>query len=253
MKKCNLITIPKTKKKPKSDETMKFATLAGIEFIELHHAQGTSELSYTYKGFQGAQVFQNSKAAPGERSFIALHTKHPITQEDCAHGNGIIFDPEEFTELLSAQIPDTPFNRMVLAKNYFTPTGRRCVFPVDKTIDDEIKELAIKNGFDKIDHKSPAEVLKEAQEKMAAQEAEIIRLKKEREETKELAQAVQLTSMDEAKLRDEATEEIHKEHKDLLRTLKDRSPKGFLMTKEYKTVIQPEINKRMREKTLVGV
>lgn len=253
METCSLILIPKIENPSKVDETMKFAKLAGIKFIELRHAKKRNKLSFTIKGFQGAMVVVNG--SPNGNPFMAKYTVHPHTGEAQAYGNGLVFEPEQYTRVLQAWMPDTPFNRDVMAKNWHTPTGVRACFPADPDIDEELRQLAIEKGYDNVEITSPAVVLKKSKQTIAD-------LIKENQELKEKAvqQALLDASSDsfakkEATLKAKYIVQVEKECAPWLEALEKRSPKGtdIRRTPAYNGKVMNKVAALLKEEMSIGV
>lgn len=224
METCSLIRIPKTENPSKVDETMKFAKLAGIKFIELRHVKKRDKLSFTVKGFQGAAVVVND-ASTGP-PFMPKWTVHPHTGVAQAYGNGLIFEPEQYTGVLRAWMPDTEFNRDMMAKNWHTPSGVRVCFPADADIDEEIRQLAIKEGYDKVKITNSAEVIKQSKQTIADLIKEVDDLKRKTVEQALLTASSESFSEKEAELKARFIVEVEKENAPWIEILKKKTSKG---------------------------
>lgn len=255
---CSVLTV-KGVRKYNDIEAMEFARIAGMTFIRLQHIKGASAAEYGVRGFQSAEVGIKTDREGGKHYEYEL-SKDRHSGEDCMGQRQLLFQPEKNTGILTADAPDTPFNRDLMVKCYFNNAQWRIVDPI---LDSEIRKQA--EEFQKSIPDKPTE-----KEVISDQLNEIERLKAEKraleqklrinaaaeeaikdrvtESKDDTTGTLKLTIAEEKKLKDEARKEIYEEMSGELKKIQDGKGKAWFASKEYKETFLPVIEQRYQKK-----
>lgn len=228
------------------EDAFEFAEAAGVKFIKLRHEKGAGGSKQTIRGFQGVNV-KVSESREGGRKFNAEPTKNSQGEDGRAF-RPLQFIPEGRTKMLTAYLPDTPYNREKLARNFF---GRSMCTVVDPETHSEIKKRA-----EEIAANLPKGPTKE--EVISAQANENAMLRKALEENeakvKELQQQNEVIKEARAtikelepEVKDSIREIVHEENKTFIENLKKQAPQKWETTKKYKDMILPIIAEREKQ------
>jgi hypothetical protein len=238
---------------------MEFARIAGMNFIKIQHIRGSSGAEYAQRGFQSI-IIKVATDRDGGKRYEWEGSKNRFSGEPCMGQRQLLFQPEKFTGLLTAELPDTPFNRDVLVKCYFNNAQWKIVDPV---IDADTRKKA--EEFQKsIPNKPSAEqVVIGLEEKNRNLEDENRKLKQQlelnnatqeiiRESVKPSAEdstgALGLSVAGEKKLREEAKKEIYDEMSVRLKEIQDSKGRAWTSSKEYREEIIPVVEARFQKK-----
>jgi hypothetical protein len=108
-RKCSIIkTIPSN-----LGDIVKLAELADITLVKLRHPNGYGNVPATMRGFQGGVIELIDIRGKKEYKFTPERDRHG---DDIPTPRDLVFIPDNDTGELIAYIPDTPYNRDVLAK-----------------------------------------------------------------------------------------------------------------------------------------
>lgn len=255
---CSLLVV-RGIRKCNDIESMEFARIAGMTFIRLQHIKGAGVQEYGVRGFQSAEISIGTDRDGGKHYKYTL-TKDHFTGEDCMGQRQLIFTPEKHTGMLTADIPDTPYNRRKLVVCYFNNAQWRIVDPI---LDAEIRRAA--EEFQKSIPEGPSkekviktqadEIAELREQKRALEEKlqihnateEAIREASTPSEDDKLG-SLKLTKADEKKLRDAAKKEIYAEHKGAIEGLQKSKGKAWFASKEYRETIAPLVEVRYQQK-----
>ena len=174
-----LINIRGLKQRTTPSDLQEYCNTAGVKLIRLIHSTGYGKSIRELVGFQAVEIYSESVDNTSRKYTYKLEDAGIRKAE---------FIPEGLTKLLVALVPDTDFNRKVLASVYFAP---RQVYKIeDPAVDAEVRviadEIEAKRPKGKTDKELLAELVKEKQElelKLAAKE-------KSEELTKEVAETL---------------------------------------------------------------
>ena len=227
-------------------DAYEFAELADVKFIQLRHKRGVANGFHAIRGFQGVKVII-SESREGGVQYRAEFSRS-TDGRDIRALRPLVFEPEGRTKLLTAYVPDSPFNREKLAKDFYH--GLQCNI-TDAQILAEVRARA-----DEIEAGKPVEPSRE--EVIASQDDEIKILREqlkakeqENEELKERNEVIQTAKRVVKELpediRQAVTDIVHQENEGVVSKLKEQSPNGWQKTKKYKTLILPIIEKREKE------
>lgn len=251
---CNIVQIPAANRKRRVDKTIEFASIAGVKFIELHHRRGVGDQPIGVRGFQGGKVtFSGNKGGRNTYQFI---TDKEIDGREVAHGNALIFKPEELTNQLKAWIPDTPYNRNFMAISAFTPEKHKLYYIADPKIEKEVEELAVEKGYNKVKVDKTSQVIKAQSEKISEMEKELEELRKQKALKEETKEALDQTLEKEVDIEEACRKEVHSEEEEwinveinkYLNSGRNRKEEGFYQSKKYKEYIIPKIESKILSK-----
>lgn len=249
---CSLVKVPLTNGAKKKNESMKFCQLAGLTMIELGHAMGSNDHSYTVKGFQGGVIKYVPSNKAGTRPYQIFLSKLP-TGEDCAYGNGLEFKPDrDAGNILQGMMIRTEYNMDFLAKHVFSKNGKRTFFPIDPSIEDEIKKIALANGYDKNVPVAPKKVLITANQTIVGKDIRIKELEEMLKNQEELTAAIKSETESEEDIFNAIRDEVEESEKVRIDTIKKKA-RNFRVTNEYKSKILPIIEAKVSERATVGV
>ncbi len=235
---------------PLADATTayEYAELAEVKFIKLRHKAGAARASHSARGFQGV-VVKVRDTREGGRSFSTLWSERD--GKSCRAHRPLVFEPEGRTRILTAYLPDSPFNRDKLAGWYFDGA---CFWTIiEPAILAEVKKAAEakRDSAPKGPTKdqviaTQADENKVLREKLRLEE----RLRKEAQEKAEVVTNAQRAIKELPVDRIEAIVEIvHNDNKAVIAKLMEESPKGWTKLKKYRELIQPQID-AMKESEL---
>ena len=255
---CSLIVV-NGEKKVSNEIALEFARIAGLRFIKLQHIKGAGKAEYGIRGFQSVVVMVADDREGGKHYKYEL-SKDKYSGEDCMGQRQLLFSPEKHTGMLTADLPDTPFNRKILKKVYFNNAQWRIVDPI---LDAEIRrnaeefqkslpnkpsrEQVIGSQQDEIERLKADKRALEEKLKMNAAAQDAIR-ESATESSDDKLGALKLSKADEKKLRDEAKKETYAEMADAIKKLQDEKGSAWYSTKEYRETIAPVVEIRYQKK-----
>lgn len=218
-----------------------YAELAGVTFIQLRHKAGAARTTWSARGFQGLTV-RVSENREGGRSFKANWTQR--NGEDCRAHRPLVFEPEGRTRILTAYLPDSPFNRDKLAGFYYE---QACFWVItDPAILAEVKKAADEKKANAPKGPSQAEVIDAQADEIAVLRKRLEEETKRADSAEEKAEVVSKARRVVKELPSErlgAIEEIvHEQNADVISALQTQSPKGWRKLKRYQELIQPQID-----------
>lgn len=210
---------------------------AGLSFIYLNHKLGRGNSMITTFGFQGAYVYENKQG---------LEYKLTKDQDgnDCAAPTPLFWTPTGKLKKLSAAIPDTEYNRDVLAQAYYRGKSGHansggCWNFVDKNIEKAIEEIASVK-YPRLEKTTMNLTETNAQEVIMLR-ALLNKKEKELEMAREATKSV-INPRDRDKLRIVAKERVHLQHKELIEQIKEKSGDNYHLSKKYRSSILPLID-----------
>lgn len=229
--------------KVNDEDAFEFAELAGVKFIKLRHEKGAAPSKQSIRGFQGVYV-RVIETREGGRKYLSEPTRSS-DGNDIRALRPMIFNPEGRTQLLTAYLPDLPYNREKLAKNYF---GRSMCLIVDPQIHAEVKERAQKIVESKPKGPSKDEVINTQADENALLRKALDDQKKENEDLKKINDVIKESKKIVKELpenvRASIREIVHTENETFINKLKEQSPNRWESTKKYKDTVLPIILER---------
>lgn len=142
---CSLLSIKGAlPNKLLSDDYTIYGEQAKLKFIKLKHKKGFAmNQCASVRGYQGADIVVSQTRDHQILYEVALTTDNK-TGEACSAQRPLIFEPEKRTNLLTAVVPDTPFNRKKLACVYYhNPFAEIIDEAIDKEIDQMAREIEL--------------------------------------------------------------------------------------------------------------
>lgn len=178
----SLVVLARTATNIKEEDYTKIAEQAGVKFLKLNHTSGITDLDYAIGGFQCVHVAINKNYQTGRTSYSHQPSRDK-DGNDCDGLRNLVFRPDKETGELEAYLPDTPFNRTVLASTY----GKDgCEWILSKSNPQEVIAEITRRGEECLaqekENKKTENVLSKLAEENAAKEAEIAELKRKLEE-----------------------------------------------------------------------
>ena len=255
---CSLIVV-KGVRKCDDSQAMEFARIAGLQFIRLQHIKGAGIGEHGCRGFQSVEVGIETDRDGGKSYKYTLSTDR-FTGKACMGQRQLLFTPEKHTGMLTADLPDTEYNRSKLVKCYFNYAQWRIVDPI---LDAEIRRIA--EEFQKSLPNKPSKetVIKSQQDEIAELRAQNEAYREKLKINAAADEAIQeslepsdddtvgVLSLDKAKekkLRETAKKEVYAEKADEIAALQDSKGKAWAATKEYRETIAPLIEVRYQKK-----
>lgn len=255
---CSLIVV-QGQRKVSDQEAMEYARIAGVTFIRLQHIKGSSAVEFAQRGFQAVDIRVETDLQGGRHYKFDL-TKNQFTGEDCMGQRQLVFQPERHTGLLTADLPDTPFNRRVLVACYFNNAQWKIVDPI---LDAEIRKQATE--FQKTIKKKPSkeeiiESLSEREKRLEEENQKLRQQLKMNEAAQEVIKdkskdsvddslgALNLDKNEEKQLRKAAKEEVYSEMSVQIEALQSEKGRAWASSKEYRETISPVVEARYQQK-----
>lgn len=239
---CSLLTIVPSRK-VSSEKLMEFARVAGLGFIRLRHIRRIADFPFSVRSFQSAKIIM-TKANNGGLSYDYKLSKDE-NGADCSGLMPLVFEPDPTTNILYADLIDTPFNRKKLVVNYYNNAQWEIV---DPKVEEEIKNLA--DEHEKTLDQKPTK--DEEIDRLRKQIEELTSKNTKKEEapvSEELKVEKDSTvQIDVKKVKEEVKKEIYEEKADLINSLKEKKKQGWAFTSEYKNEILPLIDERVKQR-----
>ncbi len=227
---CEVVDIPKALKGVPLEE---IGEIAGVEFLKLRHAVKRKDFELTMRGFQGGTIYESNN---GDFKFAKTVDGDG---KDCFRPRNVTFIPSKRTKLLEAYVPDTKYNRKVLANLFFTPDAPHIY---DRKVRDEVEEMAKNLGIKKKLEKNVNETVVVLSADLSKKDKEIAKLKKQLEKVEIVNRtisksAAQIDSSkveaEREKILQECIKDVEKENQDLMKALMKMYPKAFRKKDEY--------------------
>ena len=254
MGKCSLVIIRNSGgRKVWDDDYTQRAEAAGVKFILLEYLESDGDsVLYALHG-RGVRGFQDVTVYIGQDHGKKSNKAEWCVDESnlpCRGPRALNFEPHPETGALEAWLPDSEFNRKILAKTFYHNAQWRIV---DAKIREQVKVLA--DGFAEKEGKTedPTKLVLSLTDENSALQAQVARMQRELDE-KALASKPKMTEERNdnreaiKKIREEIKTEVYAERPDELAALKEMKPQGWAFTKEYKKGIGAEIDRRLAER-----
>lgn len=255
---CSLIVV-QGQRKVSDQEALEYARISGVTFIRLQHIKGSSVVEFAQRGFQSVDIHVETDLQGG-RHYKHDFSKNQFTGEDCMGQRQLVFQPERHTGLLTADLPDTPFNRSVLVSCYFNNAQWKIIDPI---LDEEIKRQAVEFQKSIVKKPSKEEIIESLSEREKRLEEEVQKLRQQltmnaaaQEVIKEKAEvssddsigALGLSKDEEKRLRKEARDEAYGELSAQIEALQSKKGRAWASSKEYRETISPVVEAKYQQK-----
>lgn len=238
---CSLIVFKNdTSRTIKSEEQIAYARQSGLDFIPLKIRDGFaySENQCSLRSFQRCRVSVTSHGGQ-----VSIHADWDTNRDGTPRRGGQLWFNADKMGVLKANLVVSDLNRRVLVETYFAPNRQWEI--VDRKIEEEVREEAIKGGFNKPQPK------KTDSDEMAALKRQLDEAQQENRRLKDTKAVEPAKPAKAAKGSDpfgaKAREEIYAEKADVIDGLKKKYPQRWAFTPEFRKEIAPLIVQR-REK-----
>jgi len=227
---CEIVDIPKSLKGVSIEE---IGEIANVEFLKLRHAEKRKDFELTMRGFQGGTIYESNN---GDFKFSKTVD---ADGKDCLRPRNVTFMPSRRTKLLEAYIPDTKYNRKILAKLFFTPDAP---YIYDRKVRDEVEEMAKNMGLKKKVTENVDKTVVTLSANLSKKDKEIAKLKKQLEKTEIVNRTVNKSAakfdsgkaeIEREKILQECIKDVESENQDLIKALEKMYPKSFRKKDEY--------------------
>jgi hypothetical protein len=228
---CEIVDLPRNFAKLPIEE---IGGLIGVDFLKLRHAKKKFYCELAMRGFQGGRVVEVND---GEYSF---EKTVDTDGKDLARPRNVTFKQHPTTRFLEAYVPDTEFNRNVLAKLFFTDSAP---YIYNAEVREDVEERAKKLNVQRALKKNLDETVVEVSSKLTEVEKENKRLKKALERMKITNETIKKAtgkvtkknaSGEREKILNECIEEAEKEFADVVALLKKSYKDKYNEQSEYK-------------------
>lgn len=242
--KCSIV---KTSQSIAKMDHEKLGLLCGLGFIKLRHKKQFEEYHYQMRGFQGANIYFSNYN--GKKMYTYDLTVDRASK-DSALPKNLIFEPSEETNELLAILPDTKFNRRVLACYVGSDLEPEIL---DDKIQKEVKEMAKTIRTQTIVKKKKDQLIVDQSKVIQSKDERIAQLERELAEKNavdnvilDAAQTIAQDSAEayKAKIRQEIKDQVYVEKADLISTLKESYGEKWAQCSEYKQTILKEVTDR---------